>query len=143
MELKQELPWKVHRDEEKYFYHCFELSDGEVIQGDWDISNDFDGYIGNTELTGKSVLDVGTASGFLAFTAEERGAIDVVALDIPDLASENRVPFKDFEYSLDKKAWANKYAPYLERARKGFGMYGGAKTLTCASPTVRLKIFSL
>jgi SAM-dependent methyltransferase len=120
VKLHIEQPWIVLPDEEKYFYHSFLLNEGEVIYGDWDISEDFFGYIGNTDLLGKRVLDVGTASGFLAFSAEERGASDVVAIDIPSLAAENRVPFKDFEYSQNKIAWANKYAPYIARARKGF-----------------------
>jgi hypothetical protein len=34
----------------------------------------FDEYIGNVDVSGKTVLDVGTASGFLTFEAEKRGA---------------------------------------------------------------------
>ena len=120
MNLTIEEPWEVADEDEFYFYHCFKLNDGGTIDGDWDISFDFENYIGNVDLCGKKVLDMGTATGYIAFAAEELGAREVTALDIPSLADEDRVPFRDFEYTLNKEQWATKYASYLERGRKGF-----------------------
>jgi tRNA (mo5U34)-methyltransferase len=37
-----------------------------------------------TDLTGKTVLDVGAWDGFFSFLAEERGAVPVVAADTPE-----------------------------------------------------------
>jgi ribosomal protein L11 methylase PrmA len=45
------------------------------------------------DLCGKKVLDMGTATGYIAFAAEELGAREVTALDIPSLADEDGVPF--------------------------------------------------
>src|SRR5216684_7251056 len=39
-----------------------------------DLRGRFDEYIGGIDLRGQTVLDVGTASGFLSFEAERRGA---------------------------------------------------------------------
>jgi hypothetical protein len=45
------------------------------VKGDWDLRGRFDEYVGGVDLRGKTVLDVGTASGFLSFEAEKRGAL--------------------------------------------------------------------
>jgi hypothetical protein len=47
------------------FYHSMDFPDGESVAGVWDIRGQFDQYIGNYPISGKTVLDVGTASGFL------------------------------------------------------------------------------
>jgi 2-polyprenyl-3-methyl-5-hydroxy-6-metoxy-1,4-benzoquinol methylase len=65
--------------------------DGEVIQGSWTIP-DFGNYIGGYNLRGKSVLDVGTASGYLAFSAELAGAY-VTGLDAATAQEVRHVPF--------------------------------------------------
>lgn len=41
----------------------------------WDLRGRFDEYIGHVPLEGRTVLDVGAASGFLSFEAEQRGAM--------------------------------------------------------------------
>lgn len=64
------------------FYHSMTLPDGRIIQGEWTI-DDMDSYLGNVPLEGRRVLDAGTATGLLAFAAEQRGAREVVALDLP------------------------------------------------------------
>jgi SAM-dependent methyltransferase len=68
-----------------------EFPDGERIEGDWTIP-DFENYIGGYDLRGKSVLDVGTATGFLAFSAERAGA-QVTGLDAATAHEFTRVPF--------------------------------------------------
>jgi hypothetical protein len=82
-----------------YFYHSMDLPEFGLQAGHWDIRKDIDNYLGNQDFRGKSVIDVGTASGFLAFEMEKRGA-DVIAFD-RDLADTNDdvglVPFHDFE----------------------------------------------
>ena len=40
-----------------------------VVHGQWDLLGKFEEYVGGVEVAGKSVLDVGTATGFLSFEA--------------------------------------------------------------------------
>ncbi|WFS09077.1 hypothetical protein [Methylobacterium sp. 391_Methyba4] len=67
--------------------------DGETVRGSWTIS-DFSQYIGRYDLADKKVLDVGTASGFLAFNAEKFGA-DVTGLDAASTSEFRHMPFAD------------------------------------------------
>jgi tRNA (mo5U34)-methyltransferase len=64
------------------WWHAIELSPGVVTPGGWDL------YPTAAELPwpdvrGKRCLDVGTADGFWAFELERRGAVEVVATDLP------------------------------------------------------------
>jgi SAM-dependent methyltransferase len=102
------------------FYHSLDLPDGESVEGHWDIRGRFDQYIGRYPLAGKSVLDVGTASGFLAFSAEAAGA-RVTALDIDHPANFDRLPFRDSLYYRDRAAWAADWnRTWLEPLKRGF-----------------------
>ena len=56
------------------FYHSLDLPLSGPQKGHWDLRGRFDDYVGNVPLSGRSALDVGTASGFLSFEAEKRGA---------------------------------------------------------------------
>jgi len=81
VDCRQNLP----RLEDCWFYHVIDLPDLGTQGGDWDLRGRFDEYIGTVPLTGKTVLDVGTASGFLTFEAERRGAtVTSFDLDSPD-----------------------------------------------------------
>ncbi|EIE97092.1 class I SAM-dependent methyltransferase [Saccharomonospora glauca] len=64
-------------------YHRLDFGDGLVIEGDYDMSKYLAYYHLPERLDGKTVLDVGTASGFFAIEAERRGA-KVTAIDIWD-----------------------------------------------------------
>jgi 2-polyprenyl-3-methyl-5-hydroxy-6-metoxy-1,4-benzoquinol methylase len=86
------------------FYHTMELPGEDVIKGFWDIRGRFDEYVGGIPLHGKSVLDVGTATGFLAFEAEKRGA-RVTAFDIDSGSYQTNVPFTGNLYHEDRDAW--------------------------------------
>jgi hypothetical protein len=76
---------------------------GEVIRGSWEIP-DFCNYIGGYELDGKTVLDVGTASGWIAFSAEAQGA-KVTGLDSPSAREFRPVPFAENLSYKDLGAW--------------------------------------
>lgn len=74
------------------FYHSMDLPGGHRVLGDWSIL-DMDSYLGMVPMRGRRVIDVGTATGALAFAAEARGAREVVALDLPLGADDDaRVP---------------------------------------------------
>jgi 2-polyprenyl-3-methyl-5-hydroxy-6-metoxy-1,4-benzoquinol methylase len=82
--------------------------DGEVVNGSWDIRGKFNEYIGNYPVKDKTILDVGTASGFLAFNAEAAGGI-VTALEAASTAEFKRLPIKDMEYFSRRREWQKFY----------------------------------
>ena len=73
------------------------------MRGSWTIP-DFAAYIGGCDLKLKSVLDIGTASGYLAFHAEKAGA-SVTALDAASSHEFRHVPFAESLSFDDIKAY--------------------------------------
>jgi tRNA (mo5U34)-methyltransferase len=69
------------------WYQRFELAPGVYTPGTRDVSWVYEHARVPTDLSGLSVLDVGTTNGGVAFEAERRGAARVVAVDIcsPDV----------------------------------------------------------
>lgn len=63
------------------FYHTIDLPGHGCIQGEWDLRRGIDNYLGHVDFRGKTVLDVGAATGFLSFSMEKRGA-DVISYDL-------------------------------------------------------------
>lgn len=115
-----EQPWPVPELSDCYFYHSIDLPDGTSIQGYWDIRGRFEQYIGGYPLAGKTVLDVGTATGFLAFSAEAAGG-RVTALDARGSEDFQRVPFRDSLYHRDRSAWVADFEATSHRPlRNGF-----------------------
>src|SRR5215471_20475326 len=88
-----EKPWPMPARSECGWYHSMDFPNGESVVGEWDIRGRFDQYIGNYPVAGKTVLDVGTASGFLAFEAERRGAKGATAIDARYPTDLDRIPF--------------------------------------------------
>src|SRR6266404_270300 len=86
-------PMHVADIRECYFYHVMDLPHVGTVGGAWDLRGRFDEYIGHADLAGKSVLDVGTAAGFLTFEAEKRGA-RVVSFDMDDKRRQHFLPYK-------------------------------------------------
>ncbi|HUC04028.1 MAG TPA: hypothetical protein VL961_01430 [Acidimicrobiales bacterium] len=62
------------------WYHTFELRDGRVMRGAWDLRGGEDSYLGGVDLRGKRVLEPGPASGYLTFHMERQGA-EVVSFE--------------------------------------------------------------
>jgi len=91
----RERPWPLPRLDECYWYHTMHFPEGETIEGTWSIPS-FEEYIGGYDVKGKTVLDVGTASGYIAFNAEKAGAT-VTALDARSAEEFRHVPFLDSE----------------------------------------------
>jgi hypothetical protein len=77
-------PRKVTDPAECFFYHAMDVPGFGFMPADWDLRAGVDDYLGGVDFQGKRVLELGTASGFVCFTMERRGA-DVVAFDLaPD-----------------------------------------------------------
>jgi len=66
------------------FYHRFDIPGLGESPGPWDLRAGAADYLGNVPLAGKSVLEIGPASGFLSFWMEQQGAT-VTCLE-PELA---------------------------------------------------------
>jgi hypothetical protein len=79
--------------EDCYFYHTMEVPGHGVIAGEWDLRDGVDAYLGNESVAGKRVLELGTASGFLCFEMERRGA-EVIAYDLSPATPWDIVPYK-------------------------------------------------
>jgi SAM-dependent methyltransferase len=89
------------------WYHVMDIPGLEQpTPGLWDLRGSFAEYIGHVDLVGRSVLDIGAASGFLSFSAEEAGAREVVSFDIDIGERQNLLPFKDSLYYRDHSTWA-------------------------------------
>jgi hypothetical protein len=65
------------------YYHRFEVPGLGETDGPWDLRAGAADYLGHAALDGKSVLEIGPASGFLSFWMEGQGAT-VTCLE-PDL----------------------------------------------------------
>jgi methyltransferase family protein len=101
-------PVYVSGPEDCFFYHSIDLPQFGLQVGHWDLRKDVDAYLGNQSFANKTVVDVGTASGYLAFEMEARGA-DVIAFDRSESDIEDDaglIPYHDFSarfgYSLQE-----------------------------------------
>lgn len=114
------VPWPMPRRDECAFYTCTTFPDGERIDdANWDLRGQFDRYIGGVPLAGRTVLDVGTASGFLAFSAEAAGAT-VTALDAPGSDGFERIPFAGSAFTDRRPAWIASSDIYLDSLKRSF-----------------------
>jgi SAM-dependent methyltransferase len=66
------------------FYHSIDLPGVGLQVGSWDLRGHFDEYFGGHNFVGERVLDLGTASGALAFEMERRGAREVIGFDLDE-----------------------------------------------------------
>ncbi len=103
-----------------FFYHTMTLPGLGEVRGQWDLRDRFDDYIGGVELDGKSVIDIGTATGFLSFEAEKRQAIRVLSFDIGDSRHQHFLPFKDKLPFRSPSQWADVYGVEIEQWRNAY-----------------------
>jgi hypothetical protein len=110
---------KVTSPDECIFYHSFDLPSFGHVRGHWDLRGRFDEYIGGEKLSGRRVLDVGTASGFLSFEAERCGA-SVVSFDAESAGVWDRLPFPGNLAQRDFEAWKRGADEYLLKWKKSY-----------------------
>jgi SAM-dependent methyltransferase len=116
---------------ECYYYHTMDVPGYGVVDGEWDLRAGVEDYLGHEPVAGKRVLEIGTASGFLCFEMERRGA-EVVAYDLGPGDSWDIVPFERLDLAraneerrdhigrLNKSWWFNHRA-FGSRARMVYG----------------------
>lgn len=90
------------------WYHTIDLGNGVVTPGHYDHRPYLKYYGFPQNLNGKTVLDIGAASGFFSFEFERRGGL-VTATDLPDWFEHDFGPI----YEPDKTPQSGKY--YLHR----------------------------
>jgi SAM-dependent methyltransferase len=112
-------PMAVAGGSDCVFYHSMDLPISGSQEGHWDLRGRFDDYVSRISVNGKSVLDVGTATGFLSFEAEKRGA-KVVSIDASTAMHWDRVPFIDSMHALDYAAWLDKAEKYLDDIKRSY-----------------------
>jgi SAM-dependent methyltransferase len=103
-----------------FFYHTMDLPGFGEVRGHWDLRGRFNEYIGGTDLSSKSVIDVGAATGFLSFEAEKHGAARVLSFDIADPRQQKFLPFKDKPYSREPARWAARYGAEIEQWKNAY-----------------------
>jgi len=115
-----EQPRFVDRLEDCFFYHAMDLPGLGLVRGHWDLRGRFDDYLGGVNVDGTSVLDIGTATGFLSFEAEKRGAARVLSFDMSDARQQAFLPFKDKLYYRDPGRWAEVYGAEIEQWKNAY-----------------------
>ena len=92
-------PLTVERPEDCFFYHKINIPGLGDVGEQWDLRSSIDSYLGKFDFRGKRVLDMGTASGFLTFEMEKRGA-EVVSFDMVDGTQWDIVPHHDIQQDM-------------------------------------------
>lgn len=111
----REIPPRRPRREDCLFYHACTLDDGEEVRGEWDLrANTFE-YLGEINLTGRSVLEVGPASGYLSFYMEAAGA-RVTCVEPTMSHLWDIVPFEGF----DTESWRHQFNKTITGVRNSF-----------------------
>ncbi|HEV7798757.1 MAG TPA: class I SAM-dependent methyltransferase [Pyrinomonadaceae bacterium] len=118
--LLLEQPRFVDRLEDCFFYHAMELPGFGLVRAHWDLRGRFPEYVGGVDVAGKSVLDIGAATGFLSFEAEKRGAARVLSFDMSDAKQQAFLPFKDKLYYRDPERWASQYGAEVEQWKNAY-----------------------
>jgi len=119
METLYAEPIPVETVSECKFYHAIDLPRSGSQNGDWDLRGKFDKYIGSVPLSGKTVLDVGTASGFLTFEAEKRGA-RVVSVDAISPKVWDRIAIRQSSYATNRARWEDANGQYMAALKRSY-----------------------
>ena len=102
-----------------FWYHTIELPDGVVTKGTFDHRPLMPHYGLPDDLSGQSVLDVGTWDGYWAFELERRGAASVKALDLDWFSRADYPP--EYRGHLDEIGFDYKLGEGFEVARRALG----------------------
>jgi 2-polyprenyl-3-methyl-5-hydroxy-6-metoxy-1,4-benzoquinol methylase len=93
-----------------HFYHTMEIPDHGLVHGEWDLRGRESIYLGGVDFRSKSVLEIGTASGYLCYWMEDQGA-QVTSVDLDKSAAWDLVA----HHHADGEAQRNERHDTLER----------------------------
>jgi SAM-dependent methyltransferase len=115
---------KVSSIDECNFYHSTEIPGVGLVEGQWDLREGCDEYLGGYDFTGKRVLEIGPATGFLTFWIEKT-AQEVVAVELPmDRSFWNAVPYETLGLARGRnKGWTKvekQFHEHIGGIRNGF-----------------------
>jgi hypothetical protein len=96
-------PVNVTNVEDCFFYHTIDIPGYGVREGQWDLRNTLNEYLGGVSFKGKRVLEIGTADGFICFHMEKQGA-EVIAYDLSPTDDWDIVPFAGYDYRASVQA---------------------------------------
>lgn len=99
-------------------YHWFDTPDGQTVRGYWDLRPAWREYFGNFDFSGKSVLELGPASGFLSLQMEADGA-KVTSLEIPPGHAPDMLPVPGIKMDV----LAKQQTEIIDRFRKDWRYY--------------------
>lgn len=99
-----ERPWPKPDLSACRFYHSIGLPSGQTIAGDWDLRSKLSQYIGNVDVAGSRVLDMGAATGAVSFHLEQAGAT-VISADVASAIQYTKVPYFDDPCVVSPKKW--------------------------------------
>lgn len=77
--------------DELLWYHTIDVVPGATTRGWWDLRHALD-LLPWPDIRGRRCLDIGTWDGFYAYELERRGASEVIAVDLEDLADLDYPP---------------------------------------------------
>src|SRR3954454_20661688 len=110
-------PRVVRPLDECLYYHTIELPEFGLVRGSWDLRGREDSYLGDVDFEGRSVLEIGPASGFLTAHLESRGA-SVTAVELGAGDPWDVVP----QRTLDLSDTLRERPAVMERLRNSFWM---------------------
>jgi len=147
MSLEPSTPLSVSNASECNWYHTFEFPDGTLVRGRWDYRKNVDDYLGKLNYKGKSVIEIGPASGYLTRAMEQRGAdvfcVETCADNIWDVVP--RLDRNTDEYIRSRKELMPRLWKSWWLTRKVFGgtaqiAYLGAASIDGLESSVRFDI---
>lgn len=108
-----------------HFYHSMDIPGHGEVTGEWDLRGDEYRYLGGVDLSGRRVLELGAASGFLTTYMERQGA-EVVAYDLSEEQLWDAVPWAGWN---EEKVAADHRA-HIRRLNNGFWLNHKAQGLS-------------
>ncbi|HWH28677.1 MAG TPA: class I SAM-dependent methyltransferase [Mycobacteriales bacterium] len=116
------------------WYHVLDLPGGVTTPGWFDLRRSVD-RLPWPQVRGARCLDVGTYDGFLAFTMEQRGAAEVVAVDIDD--------HRAWDWPVDARRRAPDDLAQIAGPEKGAGFRIAAEALGSSVRRLPLSVYDL
>jgi O-methyltransferase len=119
-----EQPLDISSKDDCNFYHTTDIPGIGVAEGQWDLRDGFNEYLGEFDFSGTRVLEIGPATGFLTFEIEKT-ARDIVAVELPmDRSFWNSVPYEKLGLSRGRSdEWTDvekQFHEHIGRIRNGF-----------------------